>query len=660
MLMRSVGSKVLAMLLVGITLLSVGLVLVNIFFLKRSLTAEFNGRIVSLSENLSSNTAGQLSVALSFEDENLIKSMIDPIMKMMDEAVAKDDISYFFLYRQGGQLLYKVDHERRQDFELSPKRKPAGKFGRYSVEETVVNGARSYEISIPIVKDGADIGEMKVGFNYNRLQAIITRSVLVTSVVSLAGIAALCIIIVIYINKIVSVPLRRVTAIARDIADGNLAQDEIATGSTDEIGQLADVFNRMTRSLGRLVRRAQDIARGRVDADMVEKRISAGETLEVAAMHDDEKTKGDLEEAFDSMLAELRKLTVQARRIAADDLANPLLDIKIEGELGRAFSLMTSKLRELSRVAERLAEGDAEVKVNATGVLAGSFEKVIQSSAEMATHASRVASGDLRISVNIRSPKDALGISFSQMVENLKNLISQVKEQASVVTNAAVSLSRMAEQSTVTISGSIAQNAQMSSTSAREAHASSLRGQEIIGTLVEKITLIKTIAGTSASAMEKLSAKSSHIGEIVGLITKIADQTNLLSLNAAIEAARAGEAGRGFAVVADEVRTLAENSAGSAQEIARIVGEVQSETKEATVAAMSGQKEIASGTELTSETSRHFREIVLKIENISNQIERIAAAAEEAAAGAEESSMSAAHLSNSAKVLQDAVEKFMI
>ncbi len=262
--------------------------------------------------------------------------------------------------------------------------------------------------------------------------------------------------------------------------------------------------------------------------------------------------------------------------------------------------------------------------------------------------------------MNIRSDRDSLGIAFSKMVSNLRSLIANVKEQSEIVSQSAKVLSDMADQFAQAITSAITQNLQTAAAAATDAHNTSVMGEKSLKTLVDKIMMIKSVSEASAAAMNKLSDKSSQIGEIVGMITKFADQSSLLSLNANIEAARAGEAGRGFAVVAGEVRKLAENSSNSAQEISSIVEEVRGDTKEVSASFINGQQHINIGASLTKESSRKFREIVAKLDNISGQIEKMAAASEEISASSQETTSAAAQLSGTAKVLRDAVNKFVV
>jgi len=133
----------------------------------------------------------------------------------------------------------------------------------------------------------------------------------------------------------------------------------------------------------------------------------------------------------------------------------------------------------------------------------------------------------------------------------------------------------------------------------------------------------------SARTVESLGARSEQIGEIVGTIEDIADQTNLLALNAAIEAARAGEQGRGFAVVADEVRALAERTTKATREISEMIKSIQNETRRAVIAMEEGLNEVAKGTEKAAKSGEALEQILVQINSVTAQIHQVATAAEE-------------------------------
>lgn len=148
---------------------------------------------------------------------------------------------------------------------------------------------------------------------------------------------------------------------------------------------------------------------------------------------------------------------------------------------------------------------------------------------------------------------------------------------------------------------------------------------------IEQIQRIEAATARSTKVVDSLGEQSMEIGKIVKTISEIAEQTNLLALNAAIEAARAGEAGRGFAVVADEVRKLAISSQEAAMDISNIITEIQSNTKLAVQEIESGNKEVVAGTKSIESTEEAFGSIISMVQDVSAQLENIAKAVSEMA-----------------------------
>lgn len=266
-----------------------------------------------------------------------------------------------------------------------------------------------------------------------------------------------------------------------------------------------------------------------------------------------------------------------------------------------------------------------------------------------------VEKGDLTKQIVVEA-NDEIGQIFTalnNLVQSLRQMVQELQQATNKVIASGKELSTISHQSTSTISqvastitqissslSQISQNAQAADTASQQTMAIANKGTASIQNAIKGNKNTKVTVDNSARSIRELGRRSTQIGEIITVITKIADQTNLLSLNAAIEAARAGEFGRGFAVVADEVRKLAEGSAQSASEISRLISEVQSETKRAVLAVERGANEVEEGVKLTEESAKAFNDIADSAKNMAEQVQSIAAATEETAAGAEEASAS--------------------
>jgi len=316
-----------------------------------------------------------------------------------------------------------------------------------------------------------------------------------------------------------------------------------------------------------------------------------------------------------------------------------------------------------------------------------------------------IASGEGDLTKQLdASAKDEIGEAsrwFNQFIEKLRGIIVKISDTSSQVASAANQLNSTAEQiatgaeevaaqaSTVATageemsatSGDIAQNCQMAAEGAQRASQTANNGAAVVEKTVSVMAQIAQKVQESAKTVESLGARSDQIGAIIGTIEDIADQTNLLALNAAIEAARAGEQGRGFAVVADEVRALAERTTRATREIGEMIKAIQKETKDAVAAMEEGVHQVENGTEEAAKSGHALQEILQQVNDVAMQINQVATAAEEQTAttseisnnmhqitdvvqqtshGAHESATAASLLSGNAEELQRLVRQFKL
>ncbi|HEY0756806.1 MAG TPA: methyl-accepting chemotaxis protein [Ktedonobacteraceae bacterium] len=327
--------------------------------------------------------------------------------------------------------------------------------------------------------------------------------------------------------------------------------------------------------------------------------------------------------------------------------------------------------------------------------LQAQIEKLLQ-------EVSAVGDGDLRVQAEVTP--DTLGVladSFNYMIEELAKVVGRVQNTAVQVTNASrrvldrsAELAQASETQVARISQTteavealanfvqnVAHNARLSAEAAQDALQNAKTGQGAVRQTIEGMILIRENVQETSKKIKRLGERSNEIGEIVRIIEDIADQTNLLALNAAIQSAMAGEHGRGFAVVADEIRLLAERSTESTKRIATLVKSIQGDTYEAVVAMEDSTQEVVKGSQLADEAGRALNSIYSAVERQASTIEMIAQAANEQAsvsedvanamteiseithrtnAGTQEAAMSVSYLSELSDQLRASVSTFRL
>jgi len=287
-------------------------------------------------------------------------------------------------------------------------------------------------------------------------------------------------------------------------------------------------------------------------------------------------------------------------------------------------------LQLLDEIAE-LAEGDltvhASVTENFTGAIADSINFAIDQMRGLVSNINRIS---LRVSKAAEETQAAAG-----------SLAGASESQAREISAASAAISEMA----ISID-QVSSNAAESASVAERAVTIANKGSEVVQATITGMDNIRGQIQETSKRIKRLGESSQEIGDIVSLINDIADQTNILSLNAAIQASMAGDAGRGFAVVADEVQRLAERSSAATKQIAALVKTIQTDTNEAVISMETTTAEVVNGAKRAQDAGVSLEEIENVSTSLAELIQNISNAARQQAA-------SAGHVSNTMNVIQE-------
>ena len=465
----------------------------------------------------------------------------------------------------------------------------------------------------------------------------------------LVMLSAIVVVSLITINYRITTPIRRLqdathhvatdlaqlTQVATGLANGDLSQTaqihtrpiKLKLKTKDELGNLAREFNQMIAQLqetGEAYAKMDEAIKSQIeDVDMLVRTAIEGN---LATRADASRHQG-----------EFRKI--------------------VQG-INDTLDAVTGPLRIAAQYIERISVGDLPPKITAS--YNGDFNEIIKNLnhmldllSEMAEAVNQVATGDLTIGVTPRSEKDAVGNAVAQMLANLRQLTGQMREATDNISKANNNISAATAEQAATVTEQASSVAE-TTTAVEEVRQTAKQSVERVQLVSEMASNTLKLAEGGLDAMKKtedgmldlkeqvrhiaetilnLSEQTLQIGEIISTVNDIADQSNLLALNAAMEAARVGEAGRGFAVLAGEVRNLAEQSRQATTQVTSILSEIQKAANAAVLVTEQGTKSAESGVDLAQSTGNSIRTIREHTQQVVAASEQIAASARQQLAG---------------------------
>ena len=443
-------------------------------------------------------------------------------------------------------------------------------------------------------------------------------------IIGMAVGTAVCFFALFVVAPAVSKPINKFKEVLQHFALGNY-DTHVEVTSKDEFGELANMLRKLRDAQKEKIHAAQQIA--------------AGSLEKVKPASDDDK----LAFAFNKEVEIIEELLLESGKLIN---ANNEGNLKIRGEVNKfqggwkqmieginsILDATVAPIDEAGIVLETMAEG------NFTRKMKGDYKGDYLS---MKENVNKVIVSLSNVIGQVAGSSSELSSSASQISSSTEEMAAGAQEQSSQTTEIAGAI----EEMTATIIETTT-NASNAANSSKEAGSKAKVGASKVEETKQGMHDIVASAQGTAAIISSLANKTDQIGEIAQVIDDIADQTNLLALNAAIEAARAGEQGRGFAVVADEVRKLAERTTKATKEIAETIKDIQREAKEADESMQVAGKVVGRGQQLTEEVALSLGEILEGSQNVVDIISQVASASEQQSVAAEQISRNVESISS--------------
>ncbi|HVO75265.1 MAG TPA: methyl-accepting chemotaxis protein [Ignavibacteriaceae bacterium] len=531
----------------------------------------------------------------------------------------------------------------------------------------------NYEMAADIaITSGEEIGmKLNNAFNSIRVElhnksmeldeysnSALHSGVLLTVAGALLG-AAIFLISVLYIAPTISKPIENLKGVVKEFSLGNY-EVEIENDTKDEIGELTLLFNELKQAQKEKIVSAEQIASGKIEKVKI---ASDKDSLAIAFNKEADIIKNILDEAH-KLIVENKKGNLNYRADSAKFAGSWKQLIEGINSVGDAI---LAPIKESAEILEELANGNLTARVR--GDYSGDHELIKNSINTVAQSLSKAISEVSEAVMAASAASNQISASAEEMSAGAKNQTAKTSEVSSSI-----------EEMTATILENT-KNASLASDAAMKAGDKAKEGGKVVEGTIQGMNRIADVVKKSAKTVEALGKSSNQIGQIVEVINEIAEQTNLLALNAAIEAARAGEQGRGFAVVADEVKKLAERTSKATKEIGGMIKQIQSDTGEAVQSMKLGTEEVDKGKASTDKAGKVLNEIITEAgkvidiaalvasaseqqskeaETINQNIESINNVTQQSAVGIEQVSQSAASLYKITQKLELLIKQFKL